>query len=307
MATKVGLIGAGHVGATAAFCLATQNICDEIVVKDIREDFVQGVCLDISQAANALHSNTLVKSCKDPKDFSGCDIIIIAAGVPRKPGMSRDDLLFTNVKIMESILDEIQEYTQDTVFIFATNPLDAIVYAALKKLQIDRSKVIGMAGVLDSARMSYFIQEKLEDKKVKIDVKVMGGHGDDMVPLINHSYVDGIALDEVFDRKTLDEIIDKTRFGGAQIVSFLGNGSAYYAPGLSIAIMVKAILSDSKKSLPCAVLLNGEYGYRDVVAGVPVILGKNGMEKIEEIYLKPEQLSAFDKSIFSVKSLIDKL
>lgn len=301
---KVGIIGAGNVGATLAFSLMNKNICGEIILKDIREDIAEAMALDISQAANATNSQTKVKFALKKEDLSGCDIIVITAGIARKPGMSRDDLLLTNAKIVRMVVDETLEYNKNAIFIIISNPLDAMVYAALKASGLPRNRVLGMAGVLDSSRMAHFIQEKLGYAQGEIEAWVMGGHGDDMVPLVNHTLVAGKKLSDLLEPQDIDEIVQKTRNGGAQIVGLLKTGSAYYAPANSASLMIEAILKDTKQAMPCSLLLQGEYGYNDVVAGVPLILGKNGAEEIVQFELSKEQKEQFSKSINSVKELI---
>ncbi len=307
MKTKVGIIGVGNVGATLAFNLASKNICNEIVLKDLRENIVEAMALDISQAANAAKSKTIVKFAHKAEEFCDCNVIVITAGIPRKPGMSRDDLLLTNAKIMTSVMNDITKYNPNAIYIIVSNPLDAMVYTALKAANLDKSKVMGMAGVLDSARMSHFIQEKLGYGEGEIEASVMGGHGDDMVPLANYSTVSGKPLDKVLNNDEIEEIINKTRHGGAQIVKLLETGSAYYAPAYSTSLMVEAILNDDKKVYPCAVMLEGEYGYKNIVAGVPVRLGKSGVEEVIELKLDEKQNAEFAKSIASVKELVNTL
>ena len=304
---KVGIIGAGNVGATLAFSLANKNICTEIILKDLRANVVEAMALDISQAARASKSSTKVSFAHDAKDFNNCDIIVITAGIPRKPGMSRDDLLLTNAKIMTSVINEIAPFNKDAIYIIVSNPLDAMVYTALKATSLPRNRIIGMAGVLDSSRMAHFIQEKLTFTPNEIKAAVMGGHGDEMVPLANYSSVDGKDLKEFFSDEEIEDIIVKTRNGGAQIVKLLETGSAYYAPGYSTALMVEAILTDSKETYPCAVMLQGEYGYENIVAGVPVVLGKDGFEKIVELELNEEQKAQFAKSISAIKELVNTI
>jgi malate dehydrogenase len=304
---KVGIIGAGNVGATLAFSLANKNICAEIVLKDLRMNVVEAMALDISQAAKASKSSTKVSFASNAQEFTNCDVIVITAGIPRKPGMSRDDLLLTNAKIMTSVINEIAPFNKDAIYIVVSNPLDAMVYTALKATSLPRNKIIGMAGVLDSSRMAHFIQEKLTFTPKEIKAAVMGGHGDEMVPLANHSSVDGKALTEFLTADEIEEIIVKTRNGGAQIVKLLETGSAYYAPAYSTALMVEAILTDSKETYPCAVMLQGEYGYENIVAGVPVVLGKDGFEKIVELELNEEQKAQFAKSIASIKELVNTI
>ena len=304
---KVGIIGAGNVGATLAFSLAKKNICGEIVLKDLRMNVVEAMALDISQAARAAKSSTKVSFASNAEEFSNCDVVVITAGIPRKPGMSRDDLLLTNAKIMTSVINEIAPFNKEAIYIIVSNPLDAMVYTALKATSLPRNRIIGMAGVLDSSRMAHFIQEKLSFTPNEIKAAVMGGHGDDMVPLTNYSSVDGKDLKEFFNDEEIEDIVTKTRNGGAQIVKLLETGSAYYAPGHSTALMVEAILTDSKEIYPCAVMLNGEFGYENIVAGVPVVLGKDGFEKIVELELNEEQKAQFAKSISSIKELVDTI
>ena len=304
---KVGIIGAGNVGATLAFSLANKNICAEIVLKDLRMNVVEAMALDISQAARAAKSSTKVSFASNAQEFSNCDVIVITAGIPRKPGMSRDDLLLTNAKIMTSVINEIAPFNKDAIYIIVSNPLDAMVYTALKATSLPRNKIIGMAGVLDSSRMAHFISEKLTFTPNEIKAAVMGGHGDEMVPLANYSSVDGKDLKEFFSDEEIEDIIVKTRNGGAQIVKLLETGSAYYAPGHSTALMVEAILTDSKETYPCAVMLQGEYGYENIVAGVPVVLGKDGFEKIVELELNEEQKAQFAKSISAIKELVNTI
>ena len=304
---KVGIIGAGNVGATLAFSLANKNICSEIILKDLRMNVVEAMALDISQAARAAKSSTKVSFASNAQEFSNCDVIVITAGIPRKPGMSRDDLLLTNAKIMTSVINEIAPFNKDAIYIIVSNPLDAMVYTALKATSLPRNRIIGMAGVLDSSRMAHFIQEKLTFTPNEIKAAVMGGHGDEMVPLANYSSVDGKNLKEFFSDEEIEDIIVKTRNGGAQIVKLLETGSAYYAPGYSTALMVEAILTDSKETYPCAVMLKGEYGYENIVAGVPVVLGKDGFEKIVELELNEEQKAQFAKSISAIKELVNTI
>lgn len=304
---KVGIVGAGNVGATLAFSLANKNICKEIVLKDVRENIVEAMALDISQAANIVKSNTKVSFAHETKDFNNCDIIVITAGIPRKPGMSRDDLLLTNAKIITSVVNDISLYNENAIYIIVSNPLDAMVYTALKALDIPRNRVIGMAGILDSARMCHFIQEKLGYGQGEIDAWVMGGHGDAMVLLPELSTVRGEKLTNLLNNSDIEEIIQKTKDGGAQIVKLLQNGSAYYAPAHSASLMVESIIKDDKQIYPIAVFLDGEYGYKDIVAGVLVKLGKNGLEEIIEIDLNQSQKEQFAKSIASVQELVDIL
>ncbi|NQY23678.1 MAG: malate dehydrogenase [Campylobacteraceae bacterium] len=309
MIKKVGIVGVGNVGATLAFILASKNICDEIVLKDIRENILEAMTLDISQASAASNSKTKVSSAKEAKEFNTCDIVVITAGIPRKPGMSRDDLLITNANIMISVIKETIAFNPNAVIIIVSNPLDAMVYTALKASSFKREKIIGMAGILDSSRMAHFISKKLNIPCNEIETSVMGGHGDAMVPLVNYTKVQNKKLSEFLNDVEILEIMDKTRKGGAQIVAALGNGSAYYAPAYSTYLMINAILNDTKEIYPCAVLLEGEYDYSNIVAGVPIVLGKKGLEEIVELNLSVEQKEQFKHSVLGVKeltSILDK-
>lgn len=304
---KVAIIGAGNVGSTLAYTLASKGICSSIVLKDIKENLVKAMSLDISQAANAAKSSTVVTTASTGACLRGCDVIVITAGLPRMPGMSRNDLLLTNAKIMRDVIEEIKINAPQAIVIVVSNPLDAMVYTALKVSGFPRNQIVGMAGILDSARMSHFILEKLGYGAGQIESSVMGGHGDDMVPLPNFSTVAGMALTEVMTQDDIDEIVEKTKNGGAQIVKYLEKGSAYYAPAHATSLMVEAILNDKKEVYPCAALLEGEYGYEDIVSGVPVMLGKNGVEKVIELKLTSEQRTLFAKSVGSVQELVDAL
>ncbi|QDF28737.1 malate dehydrogenase [Halarcobacter anaerophilus] len=305
MKKRVGVIGVGNVGATIAYNLALKESCDEILLKDIREDYTKAVALDISQASCAINSKTKIEEVSNNADFKECNIIVITAGIARKPGMSRDDLLLTNAEIMKNIIEEIAKLNKDAIIIIVSNPLDAMVYTALKISKFPRKRVLGMAGILDSARMSYFIQEKLGKKDIQ--ALVLGGHGDEMVPLIDSTKADGISISKLLSQKQIDEIIEKTKNGGVEIVKLFKTGSAYYAPAHSTLLMIEAILNDEKKIYPCAVKLEGEYGFKDTVTGVPVVLGKNGVEKIVEYKLSLAEQKAFATSIKSVNTLINKV
>ena len=303
----VGIVGVGNVGATLAFTLATKNICTTLLLKDVRENIVQAMALDISQATNAAKSETITKACLTNEEFKDCDVIVITAGIARRPGMSRDDLLVTNANIMTSVINDVIKFNPNAIIIVVSNPLDAMVYTALKASNWSRNKIIGMAGILDSARMSHFIFEKLGYGQGQIDASVMGGHGDDMVPLADFSTVAGVNLSELLSKEDIDDIVYKTKNGGAQIVKLLETGSAYYAPAYSTTLMIEAILEDKRKIYPCAIMLEGEYGYENIVSGVPVMLGVNGVEKVIELNLREEQKVQFSKSVASVQELVDTL
>lgn len=304
---RVGIIGVGNVGATLAYTLVLKDICSEILLKDINEDLTQAMMLDISQASFATKQKTKLFAVNKNEDFCNCDVVVITAGIARRPGMSRDDLLNINAQIIETLMMDVIVFNPNAIIIIVSNPLDAMVYKALEVSKYPRNKIFGMAGILDSSRMSYFIYEKLNANKEEIFSSVMGGHGNEMVPLVSHSKVSNKFLDEVLSKEDIDEIINQTKSGGAQIVNLLKTGSAYFAPANSTAVMIDAILNDKKEIYPCSVMLNGEYGYEDVVAGVPVILGKNGVEKIIKLDLSEAQKVQFDKSINAVIELIEIL
>jgi malate dehydrogenase len=261
----------------------------------------------MSQAAAAVRSHSTVTVAETMADMTDCDVVVITAGSPRLPGMSRDDLLMINAKVTREVIEGVAKYSPNAIVIMVSNPLDAMTYVALRESGFDRSRVIGMAGVLDSARMAAFIQEKLGYGGGQIRASVMGGHGDDMVPLPRYSTVAGVPLSDVLTQNEIDEIVQRTRKGGAEIVALLQTGSAYYAPAKATAIMVEAILKDTKQIHPCAVYLEGEYGFHDVVSGVPVMLGANGAEKIIEVTLNETEKAMFAASCASVQGLIDTL
>jgi malate dehydrogenase len=304
---RVGIVGAGNVGSTVAYSLAMQGACHDIILRDNKVEIAKGKALDMSQASAGARSHTVVRVAETMADMKDCDVVVITAGSPRLPGMSRDDLLLTNANIMKEVIHGIKEYSPDAIVIVVSNPLDAMVYVALKESGFPRNRVIGMAGILDSARMAHFIHEKLGYGSGQIRASVMGGHGDDMVPLPRYSTVAGVPLTDVLSDEDINEITERTKNGGAEIVSYLKNGSAYYAPAKATAIMVDAILRDTKQIHPCAVLLDGEYGYNDVVSGVPIMLGASGCEKVIETSLTIREQKQFEKSIGSVNELINSL
>jgi malate dehydrogenase len=304
---KVAIIGAGNVGATVAYSLAMKGSCHEVVLRDRAPEIAKGKALDMSQAANAARTHTIVSVAAEAKDLAGSDVVVITAGSPRKPGMSRDDLLMINADITKQVVADVRTYAPDSVIIMVSNPLDVMTYVALRESGFPRERVLGMAGILDSARMAHFIYEKIGYGAGQIRASVMGGHGDDMVPLPKFSTVAGVPLSDVLDEEEILDVIERTKHGGAEIVGYLKTGSAYYAPAKSTALMVEAILKDTKQIHPCAIALEGEYGYSDVVAGVPLVLGAGGAEKIFEVTLSEGQKKRFAKSIQSVKSMIDVL
>jgi malate dehydrogenase len=304
---KVGIVGAGNVGSTIAFILAMKGACHEIVLRDNKIEIAKGKALDMSQSAAAARSHTIVSVAEDPSQLSNCDVVVVTAGSPRKPGMSRDDLLVINAEITREVVGDIKKYSPEAVIIMVSNPLDAMTYVALKETGWPKNRIIGMAGILDSSRMASFIQEKLGYGGGQTRASVIGGHGDDMVPLPSYSTVAGVPLTDLLSDREIDEIVERTRNGGAEIVGYLKTGSAYYAPAKSTAIMVESILQDTQQIYPCAAYLEGEYGYEDVVCGVPVRLGAKGVEKVIEVTLNQCEKKMFKRSVGSVQELIDTL
>jgi malate dehydrogenase len=304
---KVTIVGAGNVGATVAYILAMNGACHHVVLKDRNTEIAKGKALDMSQAANAARMHTIVSVAEKPEDIADSDVVVITAGSPRLPGMSRDDLLMTNAEITKHVIQDIKVYAPHSIIVMVSNPLDVMTYVAFKESGFPRERVLGMAGILDSARMAHFIYEKIGYGAGQIRASVMGGHGDDMVPLPKFSTVAGVPLSDVLSPEEIEDVVDRTKHGGAEIVGYLKTGSAYYAPAKSTAIMVEAILKDTKQIHPCAVYLDGEYGYTDVVSGVPLVLGAGGAEKIFEMTLNEDQEVRFAKSVTSVKNMIEVL
>ena len=303
MRKKVTIVGSGNVGATAAHWIASKELADVVLI-DIIEGVPQGKGLDLLEAMPIEKRDSHVKGTNDYADTANSDIVVITAGIPRKPGMSRDDLLKTNHKIMSDVVGKVVQYSPNCIIIVVSNPLDAMAQAAFKLSGFSRNRVIGMAGVLDSARFRSFIAEELNVSVENVTAFVLGGHGDTMVPLARYSTVAGIPITELMDQATLDRLIKRTRDGGIEIVNYLKTGSAYYAPSSAATEMVEAILKDKKKILPCAAYLEGEYGINGLFVGVPVKLGERGIEKIIEIKLTAEEQAGLNKSAAAVKELV---
>jgi malate dehydrogenase len=303
MNRKVTVVGgAGNVGATVARGIAEKQLADVVVI-DIADKKAAGVALDILEACPVYGSDARVMGSGDYADSANSDIVVVTSGVPRKPGMSRDDLLNVNYKIMQSVTEQVVKYSPNCIIIPVSNPLDAMAQAVLKLSKFPRERVIGMAGVLDSARMRSFIAKELNVSVENIHAFVLGGHGDTMVPLPRYSTVAGIPITDLMDKATIDRIAARTAKGGLEITELVGT-SAWYAPGASVVEMVEAILLDKKKILPCSVFLQGEYGVRDLFVGVPCKLGARGLEQIIEIKLTPDEDAAFKKSAAAVKELV---
>ena len=303
MRKKISIVGSGNVGATAAHWIASKELADVVLI-DIIEGVPQGKGLDLLEAMPIEKRDAHVVGTNDYADTANSDIVVITAGIPRKPGMSRDDLLNTNAKIMADVVGKVVKHSPNCILIVVSNPLDAMAQAAYKQSGFPRERVIGMAGVLDSARFRAFIAEELRVSVENVTAFVLGGHGDTMVPLPRYSTVAGIPIPELIAPDRLAQLVQRTRDGGAEIVKYLKTGSAYYAPSSAVTEMAEAILKDKKKVLPCAAYLQGEYGIKGLFVGVPVKLGAKGIEQIIEIKLTPEEQTALNKSADAVKELV---
>ncbi len=304
---KVSVVGAGHVGATVARNVAELEVAKEVFLVDIIDGLPQGKSLDLWESAPIRGFDSRLVGTNDYKDTKDSDVVVITAGVPRKPGMSRDDLLMTNYNIVKAVTEEIVKNSPNTIIIVVSNPLDVMAYTAMKVSGFESHRVVGMAGILDTARYRSFIALEANVSVKDIQAMVLGGHGDDMVPLPHFTTISGIPVSHFIPKEKLDAIIKRTRGGGGEIVSYLKTGSAYYAPGAAIAQMVEAIAKDSNRILPCSAWLTGQFGIKDTFVGVPVKLGKNGIEEIIELPLTEEEVAALKISANHVKENIDKL
>ena len=307
--TRIALIGAGMIGGTLAHLIGLKELGD-VVLFDIADGIPQGKALDIAQSSGVEDFDITLKGTSTYADIEGAHVCIVTAGVPRKPGMSRDDLLDINLKVMQQVGEGIKQYAPDAFVIVITNPLDAMVWAMQKACGLPHHRVVGMAGVLDSTRFRHFLADELKVSVEDVTAFVLGGHGDDMVPLVRYSTVAGIPLPDLvkmrwLTQERLDQIVDRTRKGGGEIVSLLKSGSAYYAPASSAIQMAESYLKDKKRVLPCAAFLNGEYGVRGLYAGVPVVIGSGGVERIVQIELDAGEQAMFSKSIDSVNNLVE--
>jgi malate dehydrogenase len=306
---KIALVGAGQIGGTLAHLIGLKELGD-VVLFDVVEGVPQGKALDIAQSTPIGGSDTRYLGTNSYEAMEGADVCIVTAGVPRKPGMSRDDLLGINLKVMEQVGAGIKKYAPNAFVICITNPLDAMVWALQKACGLPKQMVVGMAGVLDSARFRFFLAEEFNVSVEDVTAFVLGGHGDTMVPLVRYSTVAGIPLPDLINmgwstQARIDEIVERTRNGGAEIVNFLKTGSAFYAPATSAIAMAESFLRDKKRVVPCAAYLNGEFGVKDLYVGVPVVLGAKGVERIVEIELNGPEKSMLDKSVGAVRSLVD--
>ena len=309
MRKKIALIGAGQIGGTLAHLIALKELGD-VVLFDIEEGTAKGKALDIAQSSSVDGFNVNIKGTSNYEDTKDSDVIIITAGVPRKPGMTRDDLLGINLKIIKQVAEGIKNTSPNAFVICITNPLDVIVMALQKYSGLPKKKIVGMAGILDTSRFKYFLSQELNMPVKNIESFVLGGHGDTMVAMLNHTLINKVKLLDYINsgkikKEKVEEIVNRTKNGGAEIVKYLGNGSAFYAPAASGVEMAESYLKNLKKQLPCAAYLNGEYGVKDLYAGVPVIIGEQGAEKIVELELSPEEKSDFNNSIEAVKVLCD--
>ncbi|MDR6999259.1 malate dehydrogenase [Neobacillus niacini] len=305
---KIAVIGAGFTGATAALMIAQKELGDVVIV-DIpaQSDPTKGKALDMLEASPIQGFNANITGTSDYGDIQDADLVLITAGLPRKPGMSRDDLVSTNAKIIEEVSENIKKYAPNSYIIVLSNPVDAMTYICYKTTGFPKNRVIGQSGVLDTARFNTFVAQELNVSVEDISGFVLGGHGDDMVPLVRFSYAGGIPLDKILPPHRIEAIVERTRKGGGEIVSLLGQGSAYYAPAASMVQMTEAILKDKKRILPCIAYLEGEYGYQDLYLGVPTILGGDGIETVIEIALTSDEKAALDQSAQSVQKVMSIL
>ncbi|WP_409177690.1 malate dehydrogenase [Brevibacillus fortis] len=302
---KIAVIGSGFTGATTAFILGQKELGD-IVLVDIPqlENPTKGKALDMMESSPVLGFDANITGTANYEDIKDADLVIITAGIARKPGMSRDDLVNTNAGIMKSVAEQVKTYAPNSIVLVLSNPVDAMTYTFFKTSGFSKERVIGQSGVLDTARFRTFVAMELNVSVEDVTGFVLGGHGDDMVPLVRYSYAGGIPLEKLIPKDRLDAIVERTRKGGGEIVNLLGNGSAYYAPAASLVQMAEAIIKDKKRILPSIALLQGEYGYNDLYLGVPTLLGANGIEKVIELDLTDEEKAALDKSADSVRSVM---
>jgi malate dehydrogenase len=304
---KITMVGAGNVGATAIQQVAQRELCEELVMIDVVDGLPQGKGLDMWESAPLLGSDTRVQGANQMEAMKDSNVVIITAGLARKPGMSRSDLLDKNGEIVRKIVEDIVRYAPEAIIILVTNPLDVITYLAYRVSGFDRARVFGMAGVLDSARLRSFVAMELGVSVKDTQALVLGGHGDSMVPLPRYTTVAGIPITELMDNATIEKLVSRTRKAGGEIVGYLKTGSAYYSPGASVADMVESVVKNKKRVMPCAAILDGEYGLKDICAGVPVVLGQKGIEKIVEISLEPGEMKALRDSAEEVKKDIQRL
>jgi malate dehydrogenase len=303
---KIAVIGAGNVGATCAFVMAERKL-GEIVLLDIYEGFAKGKALDMSQGGQVLNYDGIITGTSSYEDIAGSDVVVVTSGFPRQPGMSREDLIGKNAEIISQVGTGIRDFAPNAVVIMVTNPLDLMTYHMQKVTGFPSNRVIGQAGILDSARMTHFVSDAIGCSNEDVQAMVLGGHGDTMVPLPRYTTVGGIPITQLLDEETIKSISKRTASGGGEIVKLLERGSAFYAPGSAAAVMAESVLNDRKRMLPCSALLNGEYGLNDVYIGVPVILGKNGVERIIELNLEKHELDSLQGSANFYKSQLSEI
>lgn len=309
---KISMIGSGQIGSNLALFSMFKDLCNEIVMFDVFQGVAKGKALDLSQTAAILNKDVNIIGTDKYEDIANSDVCIVTAGFPRKPNMSRNDLLSKNLEVIDQVANGINKFSKNSFVIIVTNPLDVIVYSFYKKTKFPKNMLVGMAGVLDSARFKSFISKSTNISTSEINTFVLGGHGDDMVPITRFSTINGINFDEIkkmglIKDTDLNEIIERTKIGGGEIVKLLGTGSAYYTPAISAIEMAESYIRDRKRILVCAALLNGEYGVKDLFIGAPVIIGSNGIEKIIELNLNQEETNNFNKSIESVRKIVKEV
>ena len=307
MVNKISIIGAGRVGESTAQMLAIKKLTQQIVLIDLDEQYAKGVALDIQETASVYHFDTQLVGSNDITNIQDSNIVIITAGIPRKPGMDRADVLAVNLKIVDEIMDGIIKYAPNAYVIVVSNPVDVLTYYANKKANWPRNRIMGQAGILDSMRLSSFIAIETDYSINDIQAMVLGGHGDTMVPLTRFTTISGISIEHLLDQKTIDQLIQRTRDGGVEILNLKQKSSAYDAPGAAVTIMVEAMVHNKNRLLPCITMLKGEYGQTDLAIGVPVILGGNGVEKIIELKFTKQEQQAFETSAQVIKSLIKEI
>ncbi len=307
MVNKISIVGAGRVGESTAQMLAIQKLAQQIVLIDLDEQYAKGVALDIQETSPVYHFDAELIGASDIANIKDSNIVIITAGMPRKPGMDRADVLAINLKIIDEIMDGIIKHAPDAYVIVVSNPVDVLTYYANKKANWPRNRIMGQAGILDSMRLSSFIAMETDYSINDIQAMVLGGHGDTMVPLPRFTTVSGISIEHLLDQNTIDNLIQRTRDGGAEILNLKQKSSAYDAPGAAVTIMVEAIVHNKHRLLPCITMLEGEYGQNDIAIGVPVVLGENGVEKIVELDFTVDEKKAFDASAQAIKSLINEI
>lgn len=304
---KIAIIGAGRVGESTAQFLATRDLCREVVLSDIREGAAEGAALDIQESASLFGFDTRLSGSSNNEIIEDADLIIITAGIPRKPGMTRADVMGTNVHVLDQIIDDVLNYAPESMLLLVSNPVDTLTHHALKRTGWDRGRIIGQAGVLDSSRMAAFVALETGLSAKDVNAMVMGGHGDVMVPMTRFTTISGIGIEHFLPPEKIEEIIQRTRVGGAEILKLRGNSSAYDAPAAAVAEMVEAIAYDRKSVLPTVTFLEGEYGQNDITIGVPAVLGKNGMERVIELDLNEAELGFFNTSVAAIRKELETL